>query len=694
MKRPLAVIGFSMLLALTLLCEANNYNLASVTLMVSLALLFVSLLIKPLRQNMTIPTAILSVCVALCLFVTSNAQYEIISKRYSDNTVTVKGSLITLPTTNGSQKYYTIRTSEVNGVKEAVNIKITLPYPIDLEPTDTVTATLNTFMLGNEDDEFLEYYRSKNIVVGASYKSDDIKIAKGDNKDLLSLILNVRYKLYNEIKSVLPNDCGSVVCGLVLGEKSDLSKRVNNSFRLCGVSHLFAVSGLHVSIWSSLVYSRLRKLGVKCKRASINAIIFCLFFILLTGANPPVVRAGFMMILVYLANIAQKEAEPINSIGFSLIVMLFQNPYCALSISLWLSLLATLGILIMYNGVDKILQKPFRKVKSKQIKYLIEYINSLIAVCVSVNIFTLPVYFLKFKNISLVLLLANLLMVFFGKLCMEIAGIGSVISVIGLKFVGTPLIIISGEIAKFLIFVATRLSSIRHLLFPVDSPIIISVFVVSMTVLAFMKHILNKKGKILEITALCLALVFTLCSTYVYAEAFTTPKAIINQSEKGTSAVIKYHGYCAVIFADNEDYAASKVCDIIDNNAISRIDLLAVYTSPKRAKELISTYTIDEILTNDSELKNDVYFNGKISTLEHHTDSLSDLTVATQSGFCQIMFHEKTALICLDADYIPENYSCDLLICDEKYAKEINTDNFGQVIYTNPNEKAIEVKLS
>ena len=152
------------------------------------------------------------------------------------------------------------------------------------------------------------------------------------------------------------------------------------------------------------------------------------------------------MILVYLANIVQKEAEPINSIGFSLIVMLFQNPYCALSISLWLSLLATLGILIMYNGVAKILRKPFRKVKSKQIKYLIEQANSLIAVCVSVNIFTFPVYFLKFKNISLVLLLANLLMVFFGKLCMEIAGIGSVISVIGLNFVGTPLIMISGGI--------------------------------------------------------------------------------------------------------------------------------------------------------------------------------------------------------------------------------------------------------
>ena len=99
-------------------------------------------------------------------------------------------------------------------------------------------------------------------------------------------------------------------------------------------------------------------------------------------------------------------------------------------------------------------------------------------------------------------------------------------------------------------------------------------------------------------------------------------------------------------------------------------------------------------MTNDNSLTNDVYFDGKISTLERHKDSLSDLTVATQSGFCQIMFQEKTALICLNADYIPENYSCDLLICDEKYAKKINTDNFGQVIYTKPNEKAIEVKLS
>lgn len=694
MKRPLAVIGFSMLLVLTLFSKTNNSNAASVTLAVSLALLFVSLFIKPLRQNMTVPTALLSICTALCLFVTANAQYEIISKIYNDTTVTVSGSLISLPTTNGSLKYYTVRTDEVNGAKEHINIRIASSSPIDLEPTDTLTVKLDTYVLGTEDDEFLEYYRSKNILVGGTFNGDDAQVIKGNNKNINSLILKVRYKLYNEITSVLPNDYGAVVCGLVLGEKSALSERVSNAFRLCGVSHLFAVSGLHVSIWSSLIYGKLRKFGLGNRKSSAVSILFCLFFMLLTGANPPVIRAGFMMILVYAANIVQKEAEPINSIGFSLIVMLFQNPYCALSISLWLSLLATLGILILYNGINDILKKPFEKIPSKAVKSAINYVISLVAVCMSVNIFTLPVYFFKFKSISLVLLEANLIMVFLGKLCMEIAGAGSVLSLIGLKFIGTPLITVSGAVAKVLIASALHLSSLRYLLMPVTSPLLIAVFDISMATLIFMAHILKKKGKPLRITALCLALVFVLCGTYVYAKSLATPEIIVRQSDGGTSAVIKYRGYSAVIFADNGDYAASSVCDIIDDNAVSRIDVLALYAPEERVRKLIESYNVGEILTDDPDLYDKVYYEGKLSNIEYRTISLSALTVATQSDFCQVIFDGKTTLICLDASSPPEDYRCDRLICCEQYKDTVNTENFGQTIYTKPDGEPVRVVLS
>ncbi len=694
MKRTLAVIGFSMLLALTLFSKTNNYNAASVTLAVSLALLFVSSVVKPLRQNMTIPTALLSVCTALCLFLAANAQYETISKIYNDTTVTVSGTLISLPTTNGSTRYYTVRTDEVNGAKEHINIRIASSSPVDLEPTDTLTAKLDTYVLGAEDDEFLEYYRSKNILIGGIFNGDDTQVVKGNNKSISSLILKVRYELYNEITNVLPNDYGAVVCGLVLGEKSALSERVSNAFRLCGVSHLFAVSGLHVSIWSSLIYGKLRKLGLGSKKSSMFSILFCLFFMLLTGANPPVIRAGFMMILVYAANIIQKEAEPINSIGFSLIVMLFQNPYCALSVSLWLSLLATLGILILYNGINDILKKPFEKIPSKAVKSAINYVISLIAVCVSVNIFTLPVYFFKFKSISLVLLEANLIMVFLGKLCMEIAGAGSVLSLIGLNFIGTPLITVSGAVAKVLIASALHLSSRRYLLMPVTSPLIITVFCISMVTLMFMTYVLKKKGKALRITALSLALVFVLCGTYVYAKSLITPEIIVRQSDGGISAVIKYRGYSAVVFADNEDYAASSVCDIMEDNAVSRIDVLALYESEKKARKLIESYNVGEILTDDPDLCDKVYYMGKLSNIERHTASLSSLTIATQNDFCHVIFNGKTTLICLDASALPEDYRCDSIICGEQYKDLINEENFSQTIYTKPDGEPIRVVLS
>jgi len=694
MKRTLAVIGFSMLLTLTLFSKTNSYFSASVTLAVSLALLFAALFIKPLRKNMTVPTVLLSVCMALCLFVTSNAKYEIIAEAYADSTLTVRGSLATLPYSVGSQRYYVIRTDEVNGEKEHINIRVTASSPIDIEPTDTVTLTVDTFLLGNEDDEFLEYYRSKNILVGGTLSGDEIKTVKSDSKSIRSLILDVRYRLFNEITSVLPNDYGAVVCGLVLGEKSALSQRATTAFRLCGVSHLFAVSGLHVSIWSSLIYGRLRKLGFGNRKASAASIIFCLFFMLLTGANPPVIRAGFMMILVYAANIAQKEADPINSIGFSLTVMLFQNPYCALSVSLWLSLLATLGILILYNSINNTLKKPFGKIPSKRIKNAAEYIVSTLSVCLSVNIFTLPVYFFKFKSVSLVLLEANFIMVFLGKLCMEIAGAGSVLSAIGLKLVGTPLILASGVIAKLLIKSAVYLSSLRYVLIPVTSPLIIAVFCISVAVLIFMVHIFKKKGKALRITALCLALAFVLCGTYVYARDMTTPEIIVSQSESGMSAVIKYRGYSAVVFADSGDYASSDICDIMNDNAVSRIDLLALYAPEEKARKLIESYDVGEILTDDPNLPDKLYYDGKLSNIERHTSALSSLTVATQGDFCRIIFNGETTLICLNASKLPEDYRCDRLICGECDKDMINTENFGQIIYIKPDSKPVRVVLS
>lgn len=695
MKRTLAVIGFSMLMTLTVFCKVNNHETASGAIIVTLAVLFFSLTVTPLRKNMTVPTVLISVFIALCLFLTANVRTQDITDKYSDSIHTVKGTIASLPYKVNSQNYYVIKTSEVDGHPEKINIRISTASPIDLEPTDTITVKLNTFMLSSGDDSYEEYYKSKDLTVGATlFYEEDYILEKATSRSLESYILLLRYNLFNEINSLMPNDYGAVILGLVLGEKSSLSDCVSTSFMLCGVSHLFAVSGLHISIWSSLVYSALRKFGFRNKVSSIISIIFCLVFILLTGTNPPVVRAGFMMIMLYFSNLMSREADSVNSIGFSLIIMLFANPYCALSISLWLSLLATLGILLCYTKTTAFLFKPFLKLRRGKLKNFISYIISTVALCICVNTFTLPVYFFKLKSISLVLIPANFIMVFLGKICMETAGIGSIISLIGVKFLSTPLLFFAGIVSKTLIKCAEVLSSLENILVPVTSPVLIAVFSASLIILTVLFLFFKHRKKFIKITVLILSLIFVLSATFVYAKSFTTPEIITVPGDEGFSVVVKYNGQCAVIFADNGYYAAGNVCGIIKENAISKIDCLFVYTPINRTRKLISSYKTSEILSENSALKKEIYYTGKVSTLDDTLRSFSDLTVKSENGFCYIEFGSTNIVVCFDNYSLNDRIKSDILISPLENSYCIHRNNFGKVITVSDKSQSVKIKLS
>lgn len=132
----------------------------------------------------------------------------------------------------------------------------------------------------------------------------------------------------------------------------------------------------------------------------------------------------------------------------------------------------------------------------------------------------------------------------------------------------------------------------------------------------------------------------------------------------------------------------------MDDNAVSRIDALIVYTPEEKARKLISTYDVGEILTNSPDLYDKIYYDGKLSSLEHGTVSLSTLTVAAQSDFCQIIFDGKTTLLCLGEPSLPDGYGCERIICDERYKDLINPDNFNEIIYAKADGEAVKVVLS
>ena len=703
MKRALAVTGFTMLGNLAVFCNIKSDTAVSVAIIVSLIALLLSLIIKSVRKNGTLPTAFLSALIALCVLFLSNSTYFKNAVIYSEKELTVSGRLTELPYKANGNSYYVIETDTINGVNENIKVRLVSPSPLDLKPTDRVTVNVKSFLLGTNDD-YLNYYKSKGLMLGGFVK-DDAKIEIGVYTEVRDGILNIRYKMINAVMYYLPNDYGAVISGLTLGDKTNLSPRAENAFAACGVSHLFAVSGLHMSVWSMLFYRFAKGLRLSRKSASAVSILFCVFFILLTGCNPPVIRSGVMMILFFASNLFSREAEAFNSIGFALSVMLILNPYSAQSISLWLSLLATMGILILSGRINGFISKPLKNTESRILKRVCNSIVSVISVSIAVTVFTLPVYILKIKTVSVLLIISNLVMLSAGTLCMEAGGIAAVLLVLGVKFIGAPLLLFSGFISKLLLKTALFLSRFRYSLIPVDSnysKIILAVFA---TVLAVFLILNVKNKKVLRSFSVVTAIVFLAVNTAVCFLNFNSLRICAADVGNGMSVVVMYKGEAVILGCGGDYYAESAICDIIKSNGVNIVDALVVPDSSNAlssaANGIINGYDVKRLYLGSESEKNRYSYNGEVSIIDRSVISLSDgevLAAVQNDSVCtsaQIIYGGFRAVISFSADDTLHGADGNLLICRNKIPNGADVSRFSTVtVSADSTEEIIQAEFA
>ena len=168
-----------------------------------------------------------------------------------------------------------------------------------------------------------------------------------------------------------------------------------------------------------------------------------------------------MMITLYSGTLFSRESDSVNSIGLALILMLLFNPYSAVSISLWMSVLATVGILLLAPNLSGKLIKIFCKFRKLRYNIFTERICEAVAVTLSAILFTAPVTISVFGCVSTVSLPANLLMIIPGSLCMELGGIAAALAVLGFGIFSKILMYPALTLSRALIFCSNLLSDFR-----------------------------------------------------------------------------------------------------------------------------------------------------------------------------------------------------------------------------------------
>lgn len=694
MKRPLAVVGFTMLFTLLVMGKQDIKVIGAVAFAALIAFV-IFMLTKQIRRDKSLPTAVLSILFALIILLLNNNYYLTRVEPLKDKTVNVSGYLADLPYENNGKSYYIIKAENIDGQKSDLKIRIVSSTPLDLTPSDRITAEVKLFMLGESDDEILKYYKSKSLFLGGYCTNSNIQIEKADNIRITSRILLLRQTLTDEIILNLPNSYGAVIAGLCFGVKTYIPKIVSTGFSAAGVSHLLAVSGLHLSVWSTMLYAILKRIRVKRKVCSICSILFIAFFAFLTGLNPPVVRAGIMLAMMFSSELFKREADSINSIGFAITIMLTFNPYMATSLSLLLSVFATTGLILLMKPVSEFLNRPARTVKNKHFTRIYKFVSAALAVSISVTAATLPIYLITLPSVSTFLIISNLLMVTVGSICMTTGGLAAVFMALGVDMLSNPFLLISGELSKYLIKVSSFFADFHYSSVPINSNWSRIILAAMLCVFAVILLLNLKNKNVVKHIAITFTAVFLLANISIFTITNSKLKLTVADVGNGTAVVLKYKGRTAVICCGGDYFAGSEVCGIISRYASSVVDYLILPSQNSKntsgVSRLSETYKINNVYFVNELMKSE-FSVGSADILKDISVDIFDgelkITSCGQSGSSvKIIFGDFTAIISSESTDDIKGEAADLLICRNVLPKGTDYDNYEITVISTEKEK-------
>ncbi|MFX3633711.1 MAG: ComEC/Rec2 family competence protein [Candidatus Pristimantibacillus sp.] len=198
-----------------------------------------------------------------------------------------------------------------------------------------------------------------------------------------------------------PSEQSGYMKGLVLGIREDLDPEQFQQFSRLGLTHILAISGLHVAVFIYVLGAVLRFLRMTRERILVTLMLAVPFYVMLSGASPSVLRAGIMAVLALLAARMDKLKDGLHILAAAAVLMLIWDPFYIGDVSFQLSFIVTAGLILGVPPVRKAMP-PWRKGKA---------LLDLLAVTLVAQAASFPVSIYYFNQFHLLSLPANFFLV-------------------------------------------------------------------------------------------------------------------------------------------------------------------------------------------------------------------------------------------------------------------------------------------
>ncbi len=401
--RPLALGCFTFLV-----CLCASYFLGNIFNIIIIALgtvtvgIFIALILTLKRdkiQKIFIKILPLCLCIVICgatsMLVFSRDKK--IEQTYAD---TEQEMELVITEIVYSESYETVAKARGDKFKLLVSVNNN-----KISVGDKIKATFKLRSLDDSEYGFSERdaYADERIFLCA--EAEGYEIISKDNFVFGGVLRKINSFLVKIVKDSVNSDTASLVSAMLLGNRDDLPDTVSRDFSRLGISHILALSGIHLSLVTVMASAFLGTIQMPKRPKYLLLIAIIVTFICITGFSSSAIRAGVMLIFYYTMLLLGDTSDGASALFLSVALICLFDPYSIFSLSLLLSFVAMLGCILASS-----LTRHERRLYRIRPKFIRGIVYSLIG-SVTVILLTLPIVFLKFGRVSIFSPIFNIIFV-------------------------------------------------------------------------------------------------------------------------------------------------------------------------------------------------------------------------------------------------------------------------------------------
>lgn len=337
----------------------------------------------------------------------------------------IAGQIASTQTTAKSARFL-INIQNINNAHVNGNLLVSAPrhYAQTIHYGDQISLNCVIESARDLDNQGYGEYLILNHIGTLCYARNITVLNHADAKNWGNALVDIKTTVSDYLQKGLAKKESALALAMFLGDKSMITSDDKALFSQAGLSHIIAISGLHIGILSGLVLFVFLHTGMRRVQAAIACAIVIIAYTILVGAPASAIRATMMGILILTALAIGRVSKILNILAIAAFVMVFANPLILFrDIGFQLSFLAISGIVIFYRPIRAIIKN---RVKNKIGRWAL----GTMSVSVAAQIFVWPIIVLNFQILSLIFPITNLIVLWALPILMITTIIGIILTMI------------------------------------------------------------------------------------------------------------------------------------------------------------------------------------------------------------------------------------------------------------------------